>query len=146
MHALLNVSCTTSDILLITELWYDNIGGEQRGAPSHQDWQPILPVQPIPADKRPRVMAYVRRRGDFSVTLCSDLANDLDIMFLEVRQGANTPFLIGNVYNGKNSEDNNRWSLDRFLALHLPADIPHILTGDWNAHHTTWEDNANNPP
>ncbi|KAF8578049.1 hypothetical protein K439DRAFT_1276424, partial [Ramaria rubella] len=75
---------------------------------------------------------------DFSVTLRSDLACDLDMMFLEVRQGTNVPFIIGNIYNGKSSADNAKWTLNRFLALHLP-NTPYILTGDWNAHHTIWE-------
>ncbi|KAF8573956.1 hypothetical protein K439DRAFT_1291190, partial [Ramaria rubella] len=107
-------------------------------------WQPILPVQPIAADERPQVMAYIHRRGDFSVTLRSNLTRDLDMMFLEVRQGTNTPFILGNIYNGRASENNAEWTLDRFLHLHLPVNIPYILTGNWNAHHTLWEDNANN--
>ncbi|KAF8586391.1 hypothetical protein K439DRAFT_1659750 [Ramaria rubella] len=106
--------------------WFDNIGSGQRGAPSHPAWQPILPVQPIPDDKRPWVMAYTRRRGDFTVTL--------------------RPTIICNIYNGKNGEDSSAWTLDRFLALQLPNELPIIFTGDWNMHHTLWEDTASNTP
>ncbi|KAF8584481.1 hypothetical protein K439DRAFT_1287095, partial [Ramaria rubella] len=132
------------DILLITEPWYNNIGGDQQGAPSHHVWQPILPVQPIAADECPQVMAYIRHQGVFSVTLRSDLAQDLDMMFLEVRQGSNMPFIIGNIYNGRGSANNAEWTLDRLLPIHLPENIPYSLTGDWNTHHTLWEDNPNN--
>ncbi|KAF8578511.1 hypothetical protein K439DRAFT_1362023, partial [Ramaria rubella] len=144
MHVLLNVTCTNTDILLITEPWFDNIGSGQRGAPSHPTWQPILPVQPIPDDKQPRVMAYTRRRGDFTITLQSDIARDLDMMFLEVRQGEHSLKIICNIYNGKNGEDSSAWTLDRFLALQLPNELPIIFTGDWNTHHTLWEDTASN--
>ncbi|KAF8578447.1 hypothetical protein K439DRAFT_1362184, partial [Ramaria rubella] len=144
MHTLLNVSCASADILLITEPWFDNIGGEHHGAPSHPDWQPILPVQPIPEDKHPQVMAYVRWRGDFTVTLRSDLARDLDMMYLEVQQGVYPSTIIGNIYNGKNGDNENEWTLDRFFTIQLPTNMSVILSGDWNAHHTLWEDAANN--
>ncbi|KAG5640440.1 hypothetical protein DXG03_008668 [Asterophora parasitica] len=48
---------------------------------------PILPIATIPNGQRPWVMAYVKPQQDFTVTLCSDVAQDLNIQVLNVEQG-----------------------------------------------------------
>lgn len=111
VHIALNSLIGKADILLVTEPWYDNIGNENHGPAAHVHWQPILPVQPIGVGDRPRVMAYVARRDDFTVTLRSDLVQDLDIQILEVRQHPHLPTLLVNVYNQAPLHDiNGAWS------------------------------------
>ncbi|KZT63859.1 hypothetical protein DAEQUDRAFT_770232 [Daedalea quercina L-15889] len=90
LHALLNTTTDTdsADIILVTGPWWGNIGNETQGPVSEAaaGWTPILPVSTIPANRRPRAMAYIRRRGDFKVTLRSDIANDLDMQVLKIAQ------------------------------------------------------------
>lgn len=47
------------------------------------------------------------------------------------------------IYNETELEGGNhrRWTLDRMWDVQFPADIPTIFTGDWNAHHRTWQTN-----
>ncbi|TFY51402.1 hypothetical protein EVJ58_g10586, partial [Rhodofomes roseus] len=141
IHALLNTatSADTADIILITEPWWGNIGNDTQGPVSEAGagWTPILPVSAVPKDKRPRVMAYTRRRGDFTVTLRSDIANDLDIQVLEIAQNPHPPTIIVNVYNDDRKQG-SRSAAKRLQSLTLPRDAPTILSGDWNLHHPLW--------
>jgi len=75
----------------LTEPWFGYIGNDQRGPVALSGWHPVLPLQPIPEDLVPRTMAYYRRRGDFHVTLRSDLVSDADIQVLQVDQPPHPP-------------------------------------------------------
>ncbi|KZT65666.1 hypothetical protein DAEQUDRAFT_768721 [Daedalea quercina L-15889] len=103
IHALLNTATDedSADIVLITEPWWGNIGGDKQGPVSEAaaSWTPILPVSAVPAGKRPRAMAYARKRSDYTITLRSDLANDLDLQILEIAQDPRPPTIIANIYN-----------------------------------------------
>jgi hypothetical protein len=68
-----------------------------------------------------------------------DIARDLDLQFLEIRQGKFSPVLIVNLYNQQTGDNTGQWSLDRLLEIELPSSLPVILTGDWNLHHELWE-------
>ncbi|KAJ7132897.1 Endonuclease/exonuclease/phosphatase [Mycena crocata] len=72
---------------------------------------------------------------DFTVTLRSDIAQDLDIQVVDVAQpGAPTTTFV-NVYN-----DNKQRipAVERVKTLQLPQDTPVVPLGDWNLHHETW--------
>ena len=132
------------DILLLSEPWWENIGNDIRGPVHHGGYTPILPVQQVPDDKAPRVMAYVRTRADFTITLRSDLASDLDFQILELRQDPHPPILLVNMYNREQADDARLTTFDRFKLLQLP-DMPTIISGDMNVHHPMWESWAPNP-
>ncbi|GBE82248.1 Putative 115 kDa protein in type-1 retrotransposable element [Sparassis crispa] len=95
----------------------------------------------MPKGKRPRAMAYVRKRADFTVTLRSDLANDLDMQILEVQQAPHPTTLIVNIYND-NKKQGKRSAVKRLQKVALPNEIPVILSGDWNLHHPLWSRHA----
>ncbi|GBE90189.1 hypothetical protein SCP_1900380 [Sparassis crispa] len=81
-------------------------------------------------------MAYVSKRDDFSVTLRSDIAQDLDIQVLEVQQHAHPPTLLVNIYNQSPlHDDHGEWTAERLRQIQFPLDIPIVLSGDWNSHH-----------
>ncbi|KAF8064453.1 hypothetical protein FPV67DRAFT_1381497, partial [Lyophyllum atratum] len=129
------------DLILVTEPWWDRIGTDQVGPVSHTAWTPILPVASIPRGQRPRVMAYVKTRPDFTVTLRSDIAKDLDIQVLDIQQANYPTTTIVNIYSQPRASGSNARRSDasvRLQALRLPVDDPVIISGDWNQHHPDW--------
>lgn len=140
-HALLNSTTCNFDIVLLTEPWFGNIGNSQRGPVAGPGWVPILPLQPIPDNVTPRVMAYVRRRNDFTVTLRSDLASDADLQILQIDQPPHTPVIVANVYNQRAGDDPQLWTIDRLVNVTFPTNLPVIVSGDWNLHHPLWSAN-----
>ncbi|KAJ6512136.1 Endonuclease/exonuclease/phosphatase, partial [Mycena vitilis] len=83
----------------------------------------------------PRVTVYYRKRPDFTITLRSDIAQDLDIQVVDVAQpGAPTATYV-NVYNDSKQR---RPAVERIKAIELPNDTPVIPLGDWNLHHEGW--------
>ncbi|KAL6298147.1 Endonuclease/exonuclease/phosphatase, partial [Sparassis latifolia] len=141
IHSLLNSTVGEDgfDIVLITEPWWGNIGGGNKGpvAESAMGWTAIIPVSAILKGKRPRAMAYVHKRADFTVTLRSDLANDLDMQILEVQQAPHPTTLIVNIYND-NKKQGKRSAAKRLQKVALPNEVLVILSGDWNLHHPLW--------
>ncbi|KAG6887077.1 hypothetical protein C0992_000907 [Termitomyces sp. T32_za158] len=93
------------DIILVTEPWWGEIGNGQRGPAALGAWIPIPPTATIPAERRPRVMAYAKRRQDFTITLRSDLAKDLDIQVLDISQANYPTVTIVNIYNQPKSRN-----------------------------------------
>ena len=145
IHALLNSATAddSADIVLITEPWWGNIGNDMQGPVSETaaGWTPILPVTPIKKDQRPRAMAYTRRRKDFTVTLRSDIANDLDLQVLEVAQATHPSTLLVNIYNDDKKQGRHS-AAKRLQNLALPREAPVIISGDWNLHHPLWSRSA----
>ncbi|KAI6135891.1 Endonuclease/exonuclease/phosphatase [Pisolithus thermaeus] len=84
------------------------------------------------------VMAYVRRRNDFTVTLRSDLASDADLQILQIDQPPHMPIIVANVYNQRANNDPQSWTFDRFANITFPANLPVVISGDWNLHHPLW--------
>jgi hypothetical protein len=99
-----------------------------------QGWQPIMPTSPVPEDRRPRVMAYIRIEANLNIVAHSDLIDDLDIQILDVRcQGANQPITrLVNIYNQLAAEEVDGFSVDWLREIIFDKDIATILTGDWN--------------
>lgn len=145
VHALLNDAAAEDsfDIARVTEPWWGSIGNNTEGPVSAAaaGWTPIIPVRPIPQDKRPRVMAYSRSRPDFTVTLRSDIANDLDIQVLQIEQQPHPTTIVVNIYND-DAKEGERSAAKRIQGLNLPEDIPVIISGDWNLHHPLWSRHA----
>ncbi|KAJ6522103.1 Endonuclease/exonuclease/phosphatase, partial [Mycena vulgaris] len=84
----------------------------------------------------PRVMVYYRARPDFTVTLRSDIAQDLDIQVIDIAQpGAPTTTYV-NIYNDQ--KQRIRPAVEHIKALDLPLDHPVIILGDSNLHHELW--------
>ena len=89
--ALLNEKIHSTDILLLQEPRWARIGTDPEGEPiigpiGHAAWIPILPMSTIPDNTTPRVMAYYKKRPDFTVTLRTDLIENPDIQILDVAQ------------------------------------------------------------
>ena len=80
-------------------------------------WTPIPPVATIPSNKRPRVMTYTKKRQDFTVTLRSDIAQDLDIQVLDITQANYPTVTIVNIYSQPKARD--RHTQDRDAADRL---------------------------
>lgn len=143
VHALLNAACGKFDLLLIQEPWYGNIGNDNDGPTAHNSWQPILPCYPIPHEARPRVMAYVSRddkwlRRDLEITTRTDLINSLDAEALEIRLGQHPPIIIANVYNAPTCMSQDSGAVRSVMETRWPANIPVVLTGDWNITDASW--------
>ncbi|KAI6100335.1 hypothetical protein F5141DRAFT_1009463, partial [Pisolithus sp. B1] len=137
-HALLNSTTQDFNIVLLTEPWFGNIGNNQRGPVAGPGWTPILPLQPIPDNTTPRVMAYIRHRNGFTVMLCSDLASDTDLQILQIDQPPHMPIIVANVYNQRANNDPQSWTFDCFINITFPANLPVVISGDWNLHHPLW--------
>ncbi|KAL6306099.1 hypothetical protein BKA93DRAFT_730222, partial [Sparassis latifolia] len=76
-------------------------------------------------------------RPDFTVTLRSDLADNLDMQILEIQQAPHPSTIIVNIYNN-NKKQGKKLAAKRLQHVILLNDIPVILTGDWNLHHPLW--------
>ena len=77
------LQCCDTDIILFTEPWWGEIGSGNFGSVSHPDYTCILPV--LAPTRRPRAMAYFRRRADFQVVPRPDIAVDHDFLFLVLK-------------------------------------------------------------
>ncbi|HEX3643578.1 MAG TPA: hypothetical protein VHV10_20005 [Ktedonobacteraceae bacterium] len=82
------------DIILFQEPWWGHLASGEEGSINQESWTVLPPVLPIPAGTAPRVLAYFHRRGDFTVSVRLDIAQDLDLQFLEVRQGKFLPLSL----------------------------------------------------
>jgi hypothetical protein len=139
MAEVFNSAIGLYDIILFQEPWWGHLASGEEGSYNQEGWTVLPPVLPIPVGSAPRVLTYFHRRGDFTVSVRMDIAQDLDLQFLEVRQGPFPPTLILNLYNQVSVDNPNQWSIDRLMEISLPSSIPVILTGDWNLHHELWE-------
>jgi hypothetical protein len=135
MAEVFNSAIGLYDIILFQEPWWGHLASGEEGSYNQEGWTVLPPVLPIPVGSAPRVLTYFHRRGDFTVSVRMDIAQDLDLQFLEVRQGPFPPTLILNLYNQVSVDNPNQWSIDRLMEISLPSSIPVILTGDWNLHH-----------
>ena len=81
----------------------------------------------------PRVAAYVNRcLKNCQVSVQADISSHHDILILEL-QSRKRSMLIINMYN-----DDHNTAAEALYALHLPGDVPTIITGDFNLHHPLW--------
>lgn len=129
-----------SDIYLITEPWWrtdDDPDVPHFSVKEPSGLYPILPAQVIAADARPRVFAYASTlRRDFEVFNRYDLAQDLDFLILEIRQGSHPPFLLVDLYNQDPPDDAQEIgrTFARFMRVQLP-DMPIAIASFLDSYH-----------
>ena len=143
-HAILNDHVLSKDIILIQEPWTGFIGTGKSdtcsdgtpifGMPHQSSWNAFLPTQiSVDRSSNPRVAAYVNRRlKNCQISVRADISSHRDILILELRSRKRS-LLIVNLYN-----DDHNTAVDALYALHLPGDVPTIITGDFNLHHPLW--------
>ncbi|KAJ7862235.1 Endonuclease/exonuclease/phosphatase, partial [Mycena olivaceomarginata] len=87
------------------------------------------------SEQAQHLLREVKKRADFTVTLRSDIAKDLDLQVIEVaQQGAPTTTFV----NAYNDTTQRRSAVERLRDLALPANTPVIYLGDFNLHHELW--------
>jgi hypothetical protein len=146
-HALLN-SNTSTNIYLIQEPWFDTIGIARvdsarqgidiLGSISSPGWEIIYPA--IPKGKRPKVMAYARRRAPeprfdppFTVVPRLDLSTHPCLQVVDIVFDTKTWQVINfyhDVWDGS--------SLQALTSLDIDALMPTLVVGDFNTHSPTW--------
>ena len=143
-HAVLNSLAQIYQIVLFQEPWVGRIGTakadsdpsgvEITGLVHQSSWNQFVPVPPS-LSSTPRVAIYTTKNNpNFSYILHLDIFCHPDIMALEVipRGSPLKQFLITNIYN-----DTSNSALNLLLSSPLP-DLPTIISGDFNLHHSTW--------
>src|SRR6266567_611828 len=99
----------------------------------------------------PRVTVYIRKTSSSFLQYRNreDICKDTDIIVLEI-YGQLERFLLFNIYNEKQLDENSgtqrnsRTTISRAI-LELEIDLPFVLIGDYNLHHTRWNALARNP-
>ena len=104
------------------------------GLPHQSSWNSFHPTQiTTDASTNPRVAAYVNRRlKKLQVSVRSDIFSHHDILALEFRSKGKSLLMI-NVYN-----DVHNSAVDALYKAPLLGDVPTIITGDFNLHHSLW--------
>ena len=111
------------------------------GMPHQSSWTQYTPIPITADDPIPRVAAYVSRAcTNIRVTQRSDIISHRDILILEVHLSTRLSFLVVNIYN-----DSNSTALDVLISLPLP-ELPSIVSGDFNLHHSSWSREIKPPP
>jgi hypothetical protein len=100
-------------------------------------WQPLLP-------EMPRTKAYVRRQVQIEIALRNDLGSDFDFTILEAKRkgSSHDPTRLINIYNQTSltNPQTGEYTTDRRAHVRLAADIPTVITGDWNMRHPERDD------
>ena len=145
-HAVLNSLTDRTSIILFQEPWLGKIGSNRSDSdPSGTDiygmvhqkaWSQFIPVPHLAGTRdMARVTAYVNKShisSFFRVSQRTDILEHPDLLILEVVLG-NKSFLIINVYN-----DEHNSALSLLINSPLPDNLPIIITGDFNLHHSSW--------
>jgi len=146
-HALLNSDLGTN-LFLIQEPWFDTIGTARKdtarqgvdvlGGVASPGWEVIYPN--IPEGRRPKVMAYARRRTanpqfdrPFSTVPRLDLSTHQCLQVLDVILDEEVWRII-NFYNDVRDSS----SLQALTSLDIDATIPTLVVGDFNTHSPRW--------
>lgn len=116
--------------------------------PNLPGFTPYLPA-PIEdirrQDKTPRVMAYARAKDDMTIVPRYDICRDLDMMVLEVQQPGRRAALVVNVYNPGYDSAGAYSTGERLRELTLVHTTPTVIAGDFNLHHTAWQEMDHEP-
>ena len=145
-HAVLNSLTDRTSIILFQEPWLGKIGSNRSDLdPSGTDiyrmvhqksWNQFIPVPHLAGTRDiARVTAYVNKShisSLFRVSQRTDILEHPNILILEVVLG-NKSFLLINVYN-----DEHNSALSLLINSPLPDNLPIIITGDFNLHHSSW--------
>src|SRR6266571_827416 len=138
-----------TDIILVQEpsTWKDKQKGSYFSIP-HPTFNLILPSN---LAIRPRVAIYIRKTSSSFLQYRNreDIYKDTDIIALEI-YGQLKRFLLFNIYNEKQLDKNSRTqrnsrTIISRVILELKINLPFILIGDYNLHHTWWNALARNP-
>ena len=103
-----------------------------------------------PESIRPRVIVYIRKTAPFSYRVREDLIQDLDLLVIEISDPSLGKLLLINLYNEKALDENlktqksGQTTINRAL-LRLQLQLPFIIAGDFNLHHTWWNSTIDTP-
>lgn len=143
MHSCLDIANEQKiDLVLFQEPWMSR---DNTYTISHSSFYCILPSM---QDIRPRVAVFARRQSRFQPILRTDLGEDSDFLIIDVQdtQHQLESIQLVNIYNEKSLRENEEtWTFTRFREKYIPQERT-ILCGDFNAHHTWWNSDANNSP
>ncbi len=103
---------------------------------SHSTFNKILSEQE--ENHRQRVITFVSKAFQFSVTSRSDLCSDTYIQILNISGTNIENFSILNVYNEKSQKSNSyKYTVERKLTT-IELTQNSLVCGDFNAHHQWW--------
>src|SRR6266571_4010734 len=138
-----------TDIILVQEpsTWKDR----QKGSYFSILYPAFNLILPSNLAIHPRVAVYIRKTSSSFLQYRNreDICKDTDIIVLEI-YGQLKRFLLFNIYNKKQLDENSgtqrnsRTTISRAI-IELEIDLPFILIGDYNLHHTQWNALARNP-
>ena len=146
-HALLNSDMRTN-LFLIQEPWFDTIGTARKdtahqgvdvlGGAASPGWEVLYPS--IPEGRRPKVMAYARRRATnpqfdtpFSTVPRLDVSTHPCLQVLDVVFDGEVWRIINFYHDVKDSS-----SLQTLITLDIDATTPTLVVGDFNTHSPSW--------
>jgi hypothetical protein len=143
-HALLN-SINNTDLILIQELWYNQIGTTRKdnahegidvlGGVAAPAWDILYPG--LGKNKCPKVMAYVRKQlpgaTHFTVVPRLDICQHPTVQVLDIIFNKEQWRVINHYHDILDDS-----SLHALLELDIDAIIPTLVIGDFNAHSQAW--------
>ena len=110
---------------------------------SHPSFNYIFPLSTM--GLRPRLVTYVNRNSPYEITSRTDIISDPDIQIFEVTTHLES-FLIIHVYNEKRTAPGEtHTTLQRLFQAQIQINMPFLLLGDLNLHHSWWNPMVSNP-
>ena len=133
-----------SDFIFLQEPYvYFNNTVQSFSTLSHPSFNSILPSSSI--GLRPRLVTYVNRNSPYEITPRTDIISDPDMQAFEVTTHLES-FLIIHVYNEKSTvPGESQTSLQRIFQSQFQINMPFLLLGDLNLHHSWWNPMVSNP-
>lgn len=140
MQSCLEYGKQNVDIILMQEPWID----PNLTRISHSAYYCIMPNMNKNDVHKPRVLSFVSKKLEFSITPRPDISSDSDIQVLNISGTNIDNFTILNVYNEKCLKENsNEYTIEREL-INIELTQNSIICGDFNAHHSWWNSKINN--
>ena len=122
------------DIICMQESWIES----NQITISHSAFNRILSEQNEDESHKQRVITFVSKSFQYSVTSRSDLCSDTNIQILNISGTNIENFSILNVYNEKCQKTNsNEYTIERKLIT-IELSQNSIICDDFNAHHRWW--------
>ena len=133
-----------SDFIFLQEPHvYFNSTAQSFSTLSHPPFNSILPLSTV--GLRPRLVTYVNRNSPYEITSRTDIISDPDMQIFEVTTHLES-FLIIHVYNEKpTSPGETHTTLQRLFQAQIQINMPFLLLGDLNLHHSWWNPMVSNP-
>ena len=130
MQTILEYAVKNADIVLLQEPWI----GNDNISISHPAFTKIAFNNDNQANFKARTMAFISKNSNINCTPRYDISNDLDIQVLDILSNVEN-FMIFNIYNEKNQEDDQEYTIERKSIL-LDIFEKAIICEDFNAHHS----------